>query len=280
MRGIFRALTSILIDSYVWISLGAAMMGAEITFIFKLAFPKELILLLFGGTLFTYQFHRWYTPSRLDFKSWQIFWMGLAVLLWLVGAMGIQHFSSFLYLLLSGVISLLYIIPFRGSPFSNGDRKSFRERKGLKLWIISITWVLSTVLLPASWYSETSGAIFTIALLVIERLCFIAAITIPFDIRDIYTDSSKLETYPQQFGMQKSKQLSFLLLTLGFSSLLGLFHLELLPLEIMIGLASVYIISLALIRKVQRNSSKWYFTIVLDGLTILHGLATLIAASI
>jgi 4-hydroxybenzoate polyprenyltransferase len=51
----------------------------------------------------------------------------------------------------------------------------------------------------------------------IQRFFFIAAITIPFDIRDLNFDDKNLKTLPQVIGIQKSKVvgLFFLMLFLG-----------------------------------------------------------------
>ena len=52
----------------------------------------------------------------------------------------------------------------------------------------------------------------------VHRLCFVFAITIPFDIRDLKYDSLQLKTIPTIFGEEKARYIAYA--TLGIYELL------------------------------------------------------------
>src|SRR5690606_9612993 len=83
-----------------------------------------------------------------------------------------------------------------------------RNIPGLKLFLIAIVWALSCVLLPILELETSILAGTTVndtILLITKRLLFIAAITVPFDIRDMYQDrNSDLKTIPVLLGEQRS----------------------------------------------------------------------------
>ena len=84
----------------------------------------------------------------------------------------------------------------------------------LKLFLITITWSVATVLLPLKnteiSFSNEVWLIFT------QRFLFLFAVTIPFDIRDVDFDNPDIKTIPQTLGIQKSKIIGVIALFLFF----------------------------------------------------------------
>ncbi|MCK4561903.1 MAG: hypothetical protein KAT78_03285 [Flavobacteriaceae bacterium] len=84
----------------------------------------------------------------------------------------------------------------------------------LKLFLIIITWAGVTVLLPLKnaeiQFSNDVWLIF------IQRVLFLFAITIPFDIRDLDFDNPEIKTLPQTLGVKKSKIIGVVALFLFF----------------------------------------------------------------
>lgn len=111
-----------------------------------------------------------------------------------------------------GFLTLFYVIPF---PWNKSNSFTLRSVAFLKLFLIAISYAGITVLFPLINYSieVEKNEIMTF----IQRFFFIAAITIPFDIRDLNFDDKNLKTLPQVIGIQKSKVvgLFFLMLFLG-----------------------------------------------------------------
>jgi 4-hydroxybenzoate polyprenyltransferase len=93
--------------------------------------------------------------------------------------------------------------------FTLGDQKfGLRNIPGLKQFLITLVWTMSTVLLPileAQAHHLTALSMRDTTILVAERFLFIAALTIPFDIRDLFEDkSSGLKTVPVIWGEKKA----------------------------------------------------------------------------
>jgi 4-hydroxybenzoate polyprenyltransferase len=141
----------------------------------------------------------------------------------------------------------------------------------LKLFIIGAVWAGSTVLLPIL---EIEGnGLLNISnketiLLFFTRFLFIVAITIPFDIRDLFQDQSNaLRTIPVIFGEKKSLFLCQLFLA---TSLILLFvYTEKLDTNFWAIALSIFI-SGWLILKSRWEKNEYYYFFLLDGTMILQ----------
>ncbi len=93
--------------------------------------------------------------------------------------------------------SVFYVVPV--SPNIPG----LRNIPGLKLFLISFTWAGVTLYFPlfVSGLQDMEG----LWMVFMQRLLFIMAITIPFDIRDAQFDFPDLKTVPQLIGINNSK---------------------------------------------------------------------------
>ena len=123
-----------------------------------------------------------------------IFLIPIFVILSLLFIMGYSFFKLVLPAIL---ISLLY-------PFSIKIKKKFysiRQIPFLKIFLIAFTWSYLTVLVPL-WYHDFKIDYFMLDIF-FQRLLFVIAISIPFDIRDCDTD--KIITIPNSIGIIESK---------------------------------------------------------------------------
>ena len=124
----------------------------------------------------------------------------LVNLICLVGLVytAIQLNTRSLFLLLPFLMATgLYVYP------GSGGFQGLRNLPGVKLLLISITWAGVTVLFPI----EVSGLGLDgqVWIVFAQRLLFVMAITIPFDIRDLQLDDPELGTLPQSIGVLNSK---------------------------------------------------------------------------
>jgi 1,4-dihydroxy-2-naphthoate octaprenyltransferase len=83
---------------------------------------------------------------------------------------------------------------------------ALRSLPGLKLLLISASWTYLTFVIPQLLQNATFDAAF--AGEVFFRTLFIAAITLPFDMRDIEVDNAKMYTLPQLIGKEKALNLA------------------------------------------------------------------------
>jgi 4-hydroxybenzoate polyprenyltransferase len=165
-------------------------------------------------------------------------------------------------------ISITYNIPI----FTIGDKKfSLRNIPGIKLFLIALVWSLSCVLLPILELESHHLVLVTsrdTMLLIAKRFLLVAAITVPFDIRDLFHDKlSELKTIPVMLG-EKKAYLFCLFLLVVYMILQFLFN----PVFDMIFLGMGVTIALTgwLIFKSDRAKDEYYYFFFLDGVLILQ----------
>ncbi len=228
--------------------------------------------LIFFASLFIYGAHRLVGVHKL--KAYKVnerheFIQKIEPLVIFLGSVGLIG-AVFLFfglstmqqalLIIPGLISLAYIIPF------SRKGKRLRDFPFIKVFLIAFTWAWVTVIVPL-WEIRSDG----IWWLFFERFFFILAITLPFDIRDVVLDKSlRTKTIPLLIGIEKTKRLSFLML--GISLVLGIIYLIGFSLQyavvngyILAGLYTFYFIN-----KVDENSNDYLFTGWLDGTMIIQ----------
>jgi 1,4-dihydroxy-2-naphthoate octaprenyltransferase len=103
-------------------------------------------------------------------------------------------------------------------------------------------------------------------LLFILYFIFILAITLPFDIRDIYLDEATKKTIPQRIGEANTRILSALLLVGQLVLIYQILGQWPVLYTFFTGL------SIFLIFKSKSDTNDLYFSFVIDGLLILQGL--------
>lgn len=106
--------------------------------------------------------------------------------------------------LISGLLTLLYAVPLKRK------WKNFRSIPGMKLILIALVLVLTTVLMPA-FYNEIVFY-FPVFILCVLRFLWVIVLLLPFEIRDLRVDSISLGTIPQQLGVFKTKFFGSILL--------------------------------------------------------------------
>ena len=158
-------------------------------------------------------------------------------------------------------ITALYILPvFKG--------KRLRDVAYIKIFVLAAVWSWLTVIIPVKFLQLPVDNV--IIILFTERVFFIFAITIPFDIRDIHTDrSTRLVTLITKLGMDYSKYLAiaFLILALILDSYL--MKVEFITIYTLLGFIITYTICISLILRSSPQRDDQYFTGWIDGTMIL-----------
>jgi hypothetical protein len=103
-------------------------------------------------------------------------------------------------------ITVLYALPF----FPN--HKNARSWAGLKIYIVALSWVGVTVVLPVMNSDTTITNDFYI--ICIKRFILIVVLLFIFEIIDLAWDDPHLKTVPQQIGVNNTKRLGLALLVL------------------------------------------------------------------
>jgi hypothetical protein len=150
-------------------------------------------------------------------------------------------------------------------------QKKLREISGLKIYVIAFVWTNVTVMLPLC---NNDVAINTDAVITsIQRMLYIIVLMLPFEIRDLSHDHSKLATIPQKIGVKNTKITGILLLMLFF--FLEYFKDELLSTSIVIMLIVTSITALFIVFS-KELQSKYYSAFWVESLPIQWGLLLLV----
>lgn len=177
-------------------------------------------------------------------------------------------------MLFTGLIAVGYNIPFLSL---NNQYIGLRNIPGIKLFLIAMVWSVSCVLLPIVELQHSSMVNISPSdtlLLVAKRFLFIAAITVPFDIRDLFQDKLyALKTIPVMLGERKAYIFCQFLL-LGYLLLLILFrqsnYLDIAAVMLNLGITG-WLIFHSTIKK-----NEYYYFLYLDGTMLLQYLLLLL----
>lgn len=288
MNKYLRQALDCLLFSNIFIAL-CAVAQALVTYQLLGARPEKHVLgLLFCSTLALYNFSILLSkpekPEKSPFRRvrWIFSHSRLTITLTIIAVLSILPLMFFLntaskILLLSlAVISVAYSLPI----FSIND-KSFglRNIPGVKLFLIAMVWSLSCVLLPIlelESVTEPSVSARDTLLLIAKRFLFIAAITVPFDIRDLFQDkTNELKTIPVILGEKKALLICQGLLVI-YLILLFLFTNSFD--ENFFGLLLTIILSGWLIFKSKWEKNEYYYFFYLDGTMIVQFLMLLLCS--
>jgi 4-hydroxybenzoate polyprenyltransferase len=144
-----------------------------------------------------------------------------------------------------------------------------------------MVWAASCVLLPILEIDGKNAATITInetILLFSNRFLFIAAITVPFDIRDLFQDKSKeLKTIPVIFGEKNSLLMCQILLV---AYMLLLFNFTEKIDGNFFALSLSILLSGWLIFKSKWKKNEYYYFLFLDGTMILQLIMLLLFSTI
>ena len=275
MNKYLRQILDLLLFSNIFIALCAVAQGMVTYQLLQIEPDKHVLGLLFFSTLALYNFSILLTKpdkpqnSTLIRVQWIFSHYRLMITLTIISVFSIIPLALFLstsskILLLSlGLISMSYSLPL----FTIEEKRfGLRNIPGIKLFLIAIVWALSVVLLPILEAESNQGIQISIndtILLISKRFLFIAAITVPFDIRDLFDDKLKeLKTIPVLFGEKWA-----LLICQGFLIiyLILLFFFNKQFDSNFLGLTLTIILTGWLIFKSKWKKNEYYYFLYLDG---------------
>ncbi|MDT3404466.1 hypothetical protein [Mucilaginibacter terrae] len=284
MKKLLQAGLDALLFSNVFMALCAVAQGL-VTFHILGSQPSVPVLaLLFASTLGLYNFciliirpkkpeSSPYLRVRWFFKHHSLM-IGITIvcLLALIPLFFLLANQSKILLLCLAALSFGYGLPL----FSNKGRKTgLRNVPGLKALLITLVWVLSCVLLPifeAKYTMHIAVSNTNTLIILAKRFLFIAALTVPFDIRDLFQDQiAGLKTIPVAFG-EKTAYIICQFLLAGHIILLLLLRNYRLTSDFF-ALSLVAILTGWLIFKSNWKRNEYYYFFYLDGVLILQYVA-------
>ncbi|HMG08270.1 MAG TPA: UbiA family prenyltransferase, partial [Mucilaginibacter sp.] len=147
-----------------------------------------------------------------------------------------------------------------------------RNIPGLKPFLITLVWTMSCVLFPVLevLHRHTNDiSMRDTTILIAKRFLFIGALTIPFDIRDLFDDRTQgLKTIPVAWG-EKNAYLFCQVLLAGYVVLLFLFRRNGFSSDFW-ALTLTVILTGWLIFKSAWKKDEYYYFFFMDGVLILQ----------
>lgn len=268
---IIKSLAEFIVFSNLWIALCASGLTINTYLVLNREINLQVILLVFLSTFSVYNLQRIvkhylqkknYSPRH----SW-IFKNNLIISFFVVASsvaaiiifFKIYSLTHFIYLLPFSLASILYAFTL----FSK--KRALRDLPFLKIFLIAITWAVSSVFLPFIELDLIMDR--SIIALFVFNLLYIISISIPFDIRDLKLDHQDTKTIPQVFGVSKAIKISCLILIVCV-------------LIIIYTSQAIFVIPLAvvfvLISMTKKEMPELFYSGILDGTILLFPLISFI----
>lgn len=281
MKKTLQPILDFLLFSNIFMALCAVSQGLVTFYLIGAKSSYHVNWLLFTSTLGIYNFSILLTkpqhPEQSTYKRVRWFFghyrlmvtFTIVSLLSLIPLFFLVSMESRILLIFLAIISFFYSIPL----FTIGDQKfGLRNIPGLKQFLITLVWTMSTVLLPileAHAHHLTDISMRDTTLLIGKRFLFIAALTIPFDIRDLFEDrQSGLKTVPVVWG-EKNAYLFCQVLLAGYLVLLLLFRNNGFNANFW-ALFITTVLTGWLIFKSKWEKNEYYYFFYMDGVLILQ----------
>ncbi len=147
---------------------------------------------------------------------------------------------------------------------------NLRRLPGLKQFYIAFMWVVVCIVIPFLFDEENFYGFLFFGkdewFYIISQFCFIAALCIPFDIRDMEKDKEEgTKSLPVVLGMQKSKMVAISLLLIYL--VLAFF----IDIKSLVGIRGiVFLVSVAAVYFSNANRHRYYFIFFVEGIIILQ----------
>ena len=202
----------------------------------------------------------WYRKN----KKW-IFTLGILFALLFskeVWHVFVTYKQGILIYCMCAIFSILYFLP----PFN------LRKIPYIKQFCIAFVWVVVCCFIPLMYEAKNFMGLFYFqkdhSLYLISQFCFIAAMCVPFDIRDVEKDKQESTiTFPVLLGINKSKIIAIVLLTIYFSLTFFMESVSLVSVRGIVFLAAGTVIYFS-----SPNRHRYYFVYLTDGVIILQAL--------
>jgi 4-hydroxybenzoate polyprenyltransferase len=287
LKRVFFAVLDFLLFSNVFIAVCAVAQGL-ITYHLLHAEPNRYVLaFLFFSTLGLYNFSMVLAkpkdPGKSPYKRvrWIFSHYRLIISITLIAMLCLIPLSlwflsieSKLLMVFTGILAIGYNVPFLTL---NNHKIGLRNIPGIKLFLIALVWSVSCVVLPIVELERSLQINISSAetlLLAAKRFLFVAAITVPFDIRDLFQDKLyALKTIPVMLGERKAYLFCQLLL-LGYFVLLLLFNQV--SYADVVGLTFTLVLTGWLIFKSGIQKNEYYYFLYLDGTMLLQYLVLIL----
>tara|TARA_R110002051_G_scaffold45354_1_gene91311 strand:+ start:38379 stop:39212 length:834 start_codon:yes stop_codon:yes gene_type:complete len=266
---LLKRLFNFYLNSSVHVALSAFALTWVTLIEYDLEYHKNMLYFVFFASITGYNFVKYFGLAKFHHRSLAN-WLKVIQLFSLIAFLLMSYYfiflklSSMLYVIALAIITFLYAIPLIPRKYVFDEQQKLRDIGGLKVYVIALVWMLTTVILPLI---ENDKSLNTDVLITsMQRFCFIIVLMLPFEIRDLNYDSLKLSTIPQKIGVKRTKICGVLLLMVFM--MLEFFKDELSTIAVISTLIIVFVTLLFLVFS-HKNQSKYYSAFFVESLPVV-----------
>ena len=262
-----------IIDFYIHSSIHVALAVFSMSFVtlimFEFPFNSDLLLFVFFATITGYNFVKYYGIANWHHRLLTR-WLKLIQIFSLLCFLAMCYFmfqlpvKTIIIISVCAAITFLYAIPFLPEKMYLNSHKNLRNISGLKVYVIAIVWAVVTVLLTL--INDNYNLNSDVWLTFIQRVIFVIALMLPFEIRDLQYDNLKLATIPQKIGVKHTKIIGIILVLIFF--FLEFFKDEINLNQVVILLVITFV-TMFFIVFCKKNQSKYYSAFWVEGIPVM-----------
>ncbi len=204
-----------IVDFYIESSIHVALAACALILItfsgLNTSYDPLVVAFGFFGTIAAYNTIK-YAPI-ITSKRWFLFPRNGLIGILSLSAYGVAIYCFMQWHTAAQIVAIVALLLTLGYSFSFfGRLNSGRNWVGFKIFLVALSWMLITFMLPI-FANEVAISVKTL-LLAFQRFVLVYALMCVFEIIDVQFDTLTLKTLPQRIGVQKTKQLGYLLLLL------------------------------------------------------------------
>ncbi|SDI10315.1 UbiA prenyltransferase family protein [Winogradskyella thalassocola] len=236
----------------------------------NLDYDKYLLCFVFFASITGYNFVKYFGVVKFHHRSLAS-WLKAIQVFSFIAFLAMCYYvlkletETLILILILGIITFFYAIPIMvPKRYLFDDHKNLRQVSGLKIYLIALIWMFTTVILPIVNHNVLINSDMMITS--IQRFSYVLVLMLPFEIRDLNFDSLKLATIPQKIGVVKTKIIGVILLVVFL--ILEFFKDELIE-ESIIATLTITFITLLFLLFSNKNQSKYYSAFWVESLPIV-----------
>ena len=206
---IFKKIFDFYINSSIHVALSVYALIRITHYMFHICHDEPMVYFAFFGTVVGYNFVKYDALVRTKKAEMRDELKAIAFLSFLsLITVGFYFFQLQIHTQIIAVVflglTLLYTLPF----FPN--RKNARNWAGVKIYMVALSWVGVTLVLPVLNAEIIINSDFYLKC--IQRFILVFVLILIFEIIDLQYDDPHLKTVPQQIGVARTKYLGYILL--------------------------------------------------------------------
>lgn len=237
---------------------------------FNISSDHHFSWFLFFGTIVSYNFMKYGVEAEKYIRVANQYHKSIQVFSFIAAAFAAYH-AFFLHTeILWGVLFLVLLTGLYALPLLP-HTKNLRSLGGLKVFVVALVWAGTTVVLPNLMVKNPFS--WDVGVETFQRFLFILVLLVPFEIRDLKYDNLELRTFPQQYGVTKTKIIgAFLILLFFFSTFLK----DDISVYSLIGKGVLFLVLGVMLFVTKRNQPRYFASFWVEGIPILWYLVLVI----